>query len=249
MTAAYTAAERGHAVTLAEMTGGLGGILKFTDRDELKNDLRLFKNHLIAQVKKNGVRVELNRAVTVDNIGAYGADAIIIAAGSFPRQPSISGIGLPHVCHVTQFYENKVCLGKKVAIIGGGLAGCETAVELARRGCSVTVVEALKGFARDANRLISDALFQTAAQLDICFLEKTECRKITEDGLFLNAADGGESFLAVDTVLYAVGMNARTELYAQLYGAADRVVPVGDCVRPRRIGDAIFEGYFAAMNL
>jgi NADPH-dependent 2,4-dienoyl-CoA reductase/sulfur reductase-like enzyme len=250
MTAAATAAERGHSVTLVEMSGQLGGILKFTNYDELKNDLRLFKDHLIAQVEKTGVKVELNKVLSKRNIAAYGADAIIIAAGSAPKKPPIPGIDLPHVCHVAQLYERKDGPGKKVGIIGGGLAGGEAAVELAGKGCSVTVVEALKGVARDANRLISDALFQTATGLPITFLDETNCLQINPENILLQSAAGGTSLsIEADTVLYAVGMEARSELYQELFDFADTVVPVGDCVRPRRIAEAIFEGYFAAMNL
>jgi 2,4-dienoyl-CoA reductase-like NADH-dependent reductase (Old Yellow Enzyme family) len=108
MKAASTAAERGHSVILAEMTNRLGGILKFSDHDELKKDIRLLKNHLIAQVEKTGVRVELNKFLTKRDIAAYEADAILVAVGSTPKVPPIPGIGLRNVWHVSEFFDKKL---------------------------------------------------------------------------------------------------------------------------------------------
>ena len=250
MKAAVTAAQRGHRVVLAEASSRLGGIVNFTDFDDVKQDLRRHKDFLIRQVSKCGVRVLLNTAVTNANVAEFGADAIIIATGSRPITPPIPGIDLPHVMQILEMYEKKESVGSRVVIIGGGLAGCETAVELCRNGHEVTILEAAKGFARDAHRMASLGLLaESRRHKSLKLYDQQTVSAITEQGVETVSAEGVRTVHPADTVVYAVGMRAQNQLPLEIYDAAPYVVSVGDCVRPRRTMEAIREGYFAAMNI
>lgn len=247
--AAATAAERGHRVTLAERSGSLGGILRFTDHDQLKEELRAHKNYLIRQVEQSGVKVLLNTEITAENAAAFAPDAIIVATGSEKVIPPIPGIELPHVRHVLELHEG-AGPGKRVVIIGGGLSGVETAVDLARRGHRVTVLEALKGFARDTNRMNAMGLRDACDELtDVAdFVDEAHVTAITAGQV--EYEKGGQTVrLPADTVVYCTGMKARSQLYLELANAAPYVQPVGDCISPRRTMEAIREGYFAALNI
>ena len=250
MRAAITAAERGHEVILAEKSGRLGGILNFTDHDTCKQDLNAHKNYLVHQCEKRDVDIRLNTLVTAENVADYCADAIILAGGSAPVKPQIEGIDLPHVCHVLDLYERIDDLPEKIVLIGGGLAGCETAVELCRRGHQVVLLEALKGFARGAHRMNSLALLEETQNLpNLTAQDQFAVTKITPEGVEGTNEAGETVFYEADAVAYGVGMRANDSLYEEIYDAAPYVVCAGDCVKPRRSMEANREGYFAAMNI
>ena len=137
MQAAMTAAQRGHRVILAEQTDRLGGLLKFTDYDTLKSDLRRLKDFLVRQVEKSGVEIRLNTRVMPELVSELHPDALLIAAGSVPVVFPLPGIETAQ--HATTAYTSLDRLGQTVAVMGGGLVGCETALFLAETGRDVTI--------------------------------------------------------------------------------------------------------------
>jgi NADPH-dependent 2,4-dienoyl-CoA reductase/sulfur reductase-like enzyme len=92
MQAAITAAQRGHEVVLCEKTGSLGGMLRFTERDSLKHDLRRYKEYLVKRVLSFNVKVLLNTEINDALVEELRPDAIILATGSTPAVPEIKGI-------------------------------------------------------------------------------------------------------------------------------------------------------------
>ncbi len=246
--AAATAADRGHSVTLVEKSGSLGGILKFTDHDDLKEELRDHKNYLIRQVEKRAVNVLLSTEITKENIASFNADAIIVATGSEKVVPPIEGI--ENAVHILDMYAGIDKVGKNVVIVGGGLSGVEGAVELARKGHKVTVLEAAKGFARDSNRMNSMGLMEACEELkdSASFIDEASVKAIGKD--LVRYEKGGETVtLPADTVVYCTGMKSVNGLYLDICNAAPFVEMAGDCVRPRRTMEAIREGYFTALNI
>jgi 2,4-dienoyl-CoA reductase (NADPH2) len=123
-------------------------------------------------------------------------------------------------------------------------------MELCRSGHEVTVLEAAKGFARDAHRMASLGLLEESKlHKNLHAYDLQKVTEITETGVKTVDAEGIQKVYPADTVIYAVGMRARTELPLALGNAAPYVAFAGDCVRPRRTMEAIREGYFAAMNI
>lgn len=126
----------------------------------------------------------------------------------------------------------------------------EPAIDLAHRGFDVTVLEALKGFARDAHRMNSLALLTESRNLpNLHCYDETTVTEVTPKGVSARKKDGTDVFFEADNVIFAVGLRAQPQLYLDLQDAAETVVAIGDCVKPRRSMEAIREGYFAAMNL
>ena len=247
--AAATAAERGHEVILLEKESQLGGILKFTFTDELKVDLRRQIQHSIYEVERLGVDVRLNTEATPELVESLGADAVIVAAGSTPIRPRIPGLA-EHAMHVLDMHATGAAIGERVAIIGGGLAGCETAVELGRQGKKVTVIEMIPQLARDANAMQKDGLEVAFEQCDITQLPNTACTSVTAEGVMVRSVETDEEYLIeADSVIFALGMRSNSAIVEELRDCAADVVAVGDCVRPRKIKPAIFEATFAAINL
>lgn len=245
MTAAITAAERGHEVTLFEKTGALGGVLRFTDRDLHKKDLKKYKDHLVATVNRRGVKVLLNTEATAELIEADRPDAVIAATGSTAIKPAIPGI--ERAIHALDVYEDSAKIGQRVVMIGGGLAGCETALHLADTGRDVTLIEITSELAPDSYPYHRRWMLH---QLEMKVRAETEttCTEIDSRGVKAVDREGKERFFEADTVVYAVGM--RPVSCEEFQKAAPMYYfQAGDCVRPAKVKEAVHEAYFAAMDI
>jgi pyruvate/2-oxoglutarate dehydrogenase complex dihydrolipoamide dehydrogenase (E3) component len=250
MKAAITAAQRGHDVTLAEQTDQLGGLLKFTDYDDLKVDLMRLKNYLVRQVEKSGVQVKLNTAVTPEFIKNSGYDAVILAVGSSPARPPIPGLDDPSVEHATTVYTKLDSVGKRVAVLGGGLVGCETGLFLAEHGHEVTIIEMQSELAPEANWMHKEGMRQSFAKAPITGRTGLRVSKVVPgQGVYALTGEGAEEFIPADTIVYAMGMRPNAQTVTELQDAVLDTVAVGDCVKARKARHAMEEGYWAAVNL
>ena len=249
MQAAITAAERGHQVTLAESTDSLGGLLKFTDFDELKMDLMRLKDYLVRMTERSGARILLNTTVDEAFVAQGGYDAVIIATGSTPAKPPVPGLNEPWVRHATDIYTELESLGKRVVVLGGGLVGCETGLFLASLGHEVDIIEMQGELAPEANWMHKVAMMQTFAQSTAEAHTGHRVTRIVENGVYAANADGEERFFEADSIVYAMGMRPNNALSAQLTHSAQFVRSVGDCVRARKARHAMMEGFWAAIDL
>ncbi len=252
--AAATAAERGHDVTLCERSGKLGGFLTFTDYDDLKVDLWRLKEHLVHMAEKSGARICLNTEVTPDFVKAGGYDAVILAAGSLAAKPPIPGLDDPRVQHATVAYTQLDKLGRHVAVLGGGLIGCETALFLAKAGHEVTIVEMLDEIAPEANWMHKEGMMQAFAETPSLHVRTGLRVTGIRGGKTVSAADvdGAEHIIEADSVIYALGLRSNMAVYDSLIYSAPQVIPVGDCLRgvkAKKTREAMLEGYWAAMRL
>ncbi len=248
MKAAITAAGRGHDVTLVEKSDKLGGIINFTDYDEMKVDLRRFKNYLVNRVNKLGIKVMYNTEATPELMDKLAPDAIICACGSSPIQPPIPGLK-ENAMHVLEAYKELDKIGKKVVMVGGGLAGCETGIFLAELGHQVDIVEMLPELARDANWMSQQGMLVPIEKYSIGVHTSTTCLEVLPNGVRVKNPDGSESILEADTVIFGLGMRANSATVDSLRDCADDFVAAGDCKRARKVPNAVHEGYFAALDL
>jgi pyruvate/2-oxoglutarate dehydrogenase complex dihydrolipoamide dehydrogenase (E3) component len=250
MQAAVTASQRGHQVTLAESTDSLGGLLKFTDYDDLKVYLMRLKNYLMAQVEKHPIDVQLNTTVTPDYIKNGGYDAVILAVGSTPAKPPIPGLDDPSVEHATTVYTKLATFPKSVAVLGGGLVGCETGLYLAENGHDVTIIEMQEEIAPEANWMHKEGMMQSFAKAPITCRTGLRVSRIEPGkGVYALSGDGQEEFIPAEGIVYAMGMRANTSTVAELQDVVIDTVTVGDCVRPRKARQAMEEGMWAAIRL
>lgn len=240
MEAALTAAQRGHDVLLCEKADRLGGALNAEKDIPFKQDAYRMIGTLARRMELAGVRVELGRAVTPDFVRAYAPDALIVAVGGSPIIPFTGDnvfTSLP-----------RVPAGTRVAVLGGGLVGCEAAVSLAMQGAAVTVVELADDVARDANARQRPALM---AELTARCTVRTGLRglRAEKDGLVCARADGSEERIPADAILLAVGQRPNREAADALRFTAPEVRLLGDCVRAGTIREAVFHGYHAGLDL
>ena len=246
MEAARVAALRGHRVTLWEGGASLGGNLIPSSAPDFKQDYRSLTKYLSTQIEKLGVTVELGREATPELIQQMGPEVLFIATGSRPIIPEIPGAEGEVVVAAIDFLLGKKEAGESVVVIGGGIVGCETALYSAKKGKKVTIVEVLDSVARDMYSVNRMHLLKLLSDAGVEILTETRVLEITGEGVGVAGKDGKKRTLVADTVMLAVGLRAEDELVEQVGEGVPEVYAIGDCREPRKVINAIWEGFRAA---
>lgn len=241
MEAAIVAALRGHQVTLYEKQARLGGQLLEAVIPPHKDNLPPFVEYLTSQMTKRGIDVGLGVEATIELISAAKPDAVVLAAGVNPSVPRIPGIDRANVITAKQVL-NGAKVGDAVAVIGGGLVGCETAEYLAKQRKKVTIVEMLDEVAGVMPLALRKLLLARLAYMKVTVLTGVKCQELTEGGLLIITREGQEKTIAVDSVVLAAGGRPNTALLAELKRTVPAVHLAGDCVEPRGIAEAVADG-------
>jgi pyruvate/2-oxoglutarate dehydrogenase complex dihydrolipoamide dehydrogenase (E3) component len=137
-------------------------------------------------------------------------------------------------------------LGQKIVIIGGGEIGCELGLSVAESGKEILIIEMTDQLAPLGNLLYKTGLrMMMEKQANLSWKTETVCKEITEKGVIAVDVDGNESLFEADTIILATGMKPLKELAESFYGIVYDVKMIGDCVKPRKVDDATYEGFFA----
>jgi 2,4-dienoyl-CoA reductase-like NADH-dependent reductase (Old Yellow Enzyme family)/thioredoxin reductase len=248
--AAVTARQRGHRVTLFEKNTFLGGALHYVAMEHYKEDIRSYLEYLLRKIHASGAEIRLSTGATPELVRDLAPDVLFVALGARPVEPAIPGIGLPQVVdfyHAIQYGKE---LGRRVAIIGGGTIGAEIALELAElHGREVYLVEMTGEIAAQGNMLYRIALRQKMDALpNLVRLLHTRCVEITPGAVALEH-NGEEQRIPVDSVVIAAGVIARSGEAEAFYGITPDTFSIGDCNRPAKIMEAVFDGYAIASRL
>ena len=249
MQAAIVATQRGHKVTLFEKDAKLGGQLNIAALPPFKGDIFPWKNYLVNQVKKAGVAVKLNTDVTAEIVIKGNPDAIVIATGGTPAMPDIPGIDKSNVVTAQDVLSGKTKAGQNVVIIGGGMVGCETGRYLAEQGKKVTIIEVLGRMASDMFPMVRRRLMDGLRSKKVTLLASATCEEIREGSVLVTTAEGKKETIPADTVIIAVGYKANERLYKALEGKVPEIHCIGNAAEPRRILEAISEGYRTGLAL
>jgi len=241
--AARVAGSRGHRVTLWEKSGQLGGKLLAASVPDFKQDIRPFIAYLSHQVEKLGVEVEFMKEATPEMIGRLGPEAVVIATGSTPLIPAIPGIDRDNVFTAVDMLLGKKELGETVIVAGGGMVGCEAAVYLARNGKKVTIIEMMGQLMPEKmNQIARMGLSSLVNESDITVLTGTKLVEVTKEGVAVETGDS-KTEVRGNSVVLALGFSPQSSLLDALEGTVAEVFAVGDCVKPRNIINAIWEGF------
>jgi 2,4-dienoyl-CoA reductase-like NADH-dependent reductase (Old Yellow Enzyme family)/thioredoxin reductase len=248
MEVARVAALRGHKVSLWEAKDRLGGALIPASAAPYKDEIPNLTAYLTAQIRKLGVKVELNKEATAETIVEAGADEVILATGGVPIVPEIPGIEKDNVVTAVDVLTGKKEVGEKVAIIGGGLVGCETAEYLASVGKKVTLVEMLPAIARDVGITNRRALRTRVLAAGVEVLTSTEAKAVTDRGVMVEAG-GQVRTVEADSVVLAVGFKPNTKLWEALKDRVSGLHLIGDAARPSKLLEAIRAGWNVACEI
>ncbi|MGN0194175.1 MAG: FAD-dependent oxidoreductase [Pseudoramibacter sp.] len=247
MEAARTAALRGHDVTLFEKRR-LGGLLHEASTPDFKADIRRLIDYYDGQMQKLNIAV-VNEEAGFDQLKDF--DAVVLATGSTPIALKVPGADGKHVYKVLDVLDHlPEDMGEQVTVIGGGSVGAEVAIWLAQHGKKATIVEMRERILMDEMVVTLGVDSGLIQQLGIKVITNNSLERITDGAVVIADQDGKETTLATDAVVMAVGLKPNRSLLEQLDNEFDgEVYPVGDCSKPRKIYDAIHEGYIAAMEI
>ncbi|MBR2328407.1 MAG: FAD-dependent oxidoreductase [Clostridia bacterium] len=248
MQCAVTAAKRGHEVILCEKTDRLGGMLRCEETVPFKAAFPKYIETMSRRMAVAGVNVRMNTEVTPELVADIAPDVLIVAVGAGAIVPDIEGIDRDNVVFAADYAAGEKLLGKRIAVLGGGLAGCEFALHYAEYGHDVKVIEMGDIVAAEGNPRHRPILLKKL-ETEVEVLTGLRGREITERGIVCVDKNGNEVFVETDTIVVAVGMKADHAKTDALRGTAPQVQVIGDCLKPGLIRDAVFRGYHAALDI
>lgn len=245
--AARVAALKGHQVSLYEKNGTLGGQLALAATPPFKNQLHNFLDYLILQVQQLKVDIHLNTEITAGSDELKAADEIIVAVGAAALIPPIKGIDRKNVIEVLDAHKKRHGeIGKNVVIAGGGLSGCDSALELAMEGKDVTIIEMLGDVALNAAIINRIALLKKLAEYNVKKLTNTKVLEFKEDGVLTEDSGGNKQTVKADTMIVSFGTIPRKSLTDSIGDQYPTAKSIGDCVAVGQVGETVRAGFFAA---
>lgn len=221
----------------------LGGNLILAAVPPYKEEITNITNYLTHQMQELGITVELNKEVTPEDVLNADFDEVIIAVGALPIIPKMHGIDRNNVVTAVDVLAGKVEVGEKVAVVSGGMIGCETSEFLAERGRSVTIVEMLKQIAPDigpTTRWVTVKRLRDNPKIKI--ITEAMLLEITDAGVVIERKGKKEMF-EVNTIVLAVGMEANKKLSGALKSKIPKIHVIGDSNEARKILEAIHDGW------
>ena len=245
--AARVAALRGHDVTLFEKTTTLGGQLNIACVPPRKEEMRRAAQDLIHAVCNAGVHLCMGQTRTAEQLKDAGFEAVINAVGAHSAAPRIPGIDSVNVADAWKVLAGEQQVYGTVAVIGGGMVGCETAEYLAARGCKVSVIEMMDKIAAGESSTILPTLLENYKTYGVEQYPSHKVKEFRMDAVVCENKDGAEVTIPCDYIVLAMGARSNEFDAAALEAANIPVYSIGDAAgKAADISNAIRTGYPAS---
>lgn len=247
MEAAAELAERGHHVILCERENELGGAMRHAKYVPFKQKVDQLMHVMIRRLERSGAEIRLRTAATPTLVESLHPDVIVAALGAKAKKPEVAGA--EHAIIAEDALQRIDSLGQNVAIVGGGLVGCELALQLGMTGRTVHLLSRKKEVCRGAAYLYREGLLMELKKVPVKIYNEAECTAITSEGVTVRNADAREYTLLADTVIWAGGYLPMEDEAEQFRTLAYDFWKIGDCAQVRKIYNARREGYNAGSNI
>ena len=248
--AARVAALRGHDVTLFEKTTTLGGQLNIACVPPRKEEMRRAAQDLIHAVCNAGVHLCMGQTRTAEQLKDAGFEAVINAVGAHSAAPRILSIDSVNVADAWKVLAGEQQVYGTVAVIGGGMVGCETAEYLAARGCKVSVIEMMDKIAAGESTTILPTLLENYKTYGVEQYPSHKVKEFRMDAVVCENKDGAEVTIPCDYIVLAMGARSNEFDAAALKAAGIPVYSIGDAAgKAADISNAIRTGYDTACQL
>ncbi len=255
--AARILAERGHFVALYEKESAVGGQVLLAEKLPTREEFGEIIRYFIYQLERLGVNVHLGQEATAQIVSEMDADAVILATGSLPRRDgyyascpgrsTLPGVEQEFVVTAWDILREESDAGENVVVIDqdGGWKGSGIAEFLADRGSRVEVVtDAL--YVAPRLSVTNDLwfLYQRLLSKGVSLSPQSVVDEIGDHRLVVRNVFSQEKRVieGVDTVVLAPSNLPNDELYFALRGKIKALYRIGDCVHPRDVASAIWEG-------
>ncbi|MEW9124756.1 MAG: FAD-dependent oxidoreductase [Thermotaleaceae bacterium] len=252
MEAARILAKRKFKPIVFEKSNEVGGQIIYASKPPKKEKIAWLIDYQKSELADLGIEVRLNHAPTPEELKALNPYAVFLAQGSSPMMPeSIPGIDGEKVYTPIDILSGKITLkDKKVAVIGSGMTGIETAELLGVQGNDVTVFEM-------EDEIGPGVFFQNLIDImgrvrehGIKLFPKHRLVKIEGTAVMVETTDTKETkAFNFDSIVVSLGTVSNTELLGEIQPVLDKVVLLGDASKVGRIEGAIGSGYKAAFEL
>ena len=275
--AAVTATQAGHSVELFETSSDIGGQLWMAGAPPHKREILAYIRYYWAMVRKLQIPLYLNTVVDMALIQSKKPEFVMIAEGAESLIPPIPGAMDTGVFNAWEVLRGNPLLGKRVAIIGGGAVGLETALFVAAKGTitpkilhflftyeaesverlrelmfqgssRVTVFEMLPKAGKDVGKSTKWILTDNLKRYGVKVNTSTKVTSI-QNGTLTYEKDGESFQETFDSVILASGSRPVQRLSCEIESLKIPFVVIGDCIKPGKINDAIHAGFLAAAGI
>ena len=242
MEAAILLAKRGHKVTLYEKSDRLGGVFVAAAAPSFKEKDRALIAWYIRELNKYPIEVKLN--TEVKDVKALGADEVVVATGAVAKRIPVKGA--EKAIEAVDYLLGKKSVGEKVAVIGGGLTGCEIAYDLFLQGKQPTIIEMMDDLITTPGICLANTSY-----LRDCFktnkvpvhLETSLC-EIGDGKITVKGKDGNTFDIEADSVILSVGYNP-----APLAPKGRRIHVIGDANKVGNLRSVIWGAWDVCMKI
>lgn len=237
--AALVLKARGFAPMIIDPADRLGGTLNVADKGYGKEKITRYVDSLIAQVKRAGIEVRLNTEATVESVQALDPVGVFVACGAQPLVPRIPGLDGGNVVTAEDVLMGKEKPSGRVAVIGSGMTGLETAEMLAEQNCELALVEMLPSVGPGMYPSIVGDVMSRILPHSPRVLTGHRLERVTQGAVELTCLESGERIrLDVDWVVLAMGVRPRAALASAFQKAFPSVRVIGDAMKGGRILEA-----------
>ena len=275
--AAVTAVQAGHRVELYEKSSDIGGQLWMAGAPPHKREILEYIRYYWAMIRRLQIPLFLNTSVDLSMIQISKPDYILIAEGAEALIPPIHGATEPGVLNAWEVLRDNPLLGQRVAVIGGGAVGLETALFVAAKGTitpeilhflftyeaesverlrelmfhgssRVTVFEMLTKAGKDVGKSTKWILNDNLKRYGVKVNTGTKVTSI-HNGKVIYEKDGVSAEESFDSVILASGSRSVQLLSKDIASLNIPFAVIGDCIKPGKINDAVHAGFLAAMGI
>lgn len=253
--AALTADAQGHEVTLVDQSEAIGGLLRTMRRAPMRQELaETMLDNYSRKLSQSNVNIELGRKISRDDLLELKPDAIICAVGSRPYLPHVEGIDDSRVMTVDHLFSgNPRAVGHRVLVFdfAGDWPGVEAAIFLAEKGHDVTLISAKLHIGQEVHQYLRNEYLKKLYQLKVHLRPHYDFGGIRKGRVIIRHLFSHDTEMVEewDTVVLSQGRVPNIELYEQVKDIAPVVRQIGDCLAPRTIEEATYEGMISALHL
>lgn len=252
LNAAWVLAHRGYKVTVVEEQEKLGGQLNLASIPPGKEEFRKVVEYFSKKVRSAGIGIILGKRADIALLRFLNPNKVVLATGAQPIIPKITGIETASTVQAWEVLKQGKIDGQKVAIIGGGAVGIETAEFLALLGKDVTVIEMLPFWGNGMGPMWRWHIKNKRNRREINFATLVSTKVIDVEPNKLTMEHRGETIVLekIDRIVLAVGARPENSLREEIVNNLKiPVVTVGDAKKVRNALEAIADGVDAGLRI